>query len=172
MYSGNVLLLYVNPESDLYNKYKENAEIHNQIKKYPDAGFDLFMPHDIECIPNHATKIDFEVIGAMYHMNDSGDILFNKPQSYYMYPRSSISKSNFRLSNNVGIIDSGYRGNIGAYFDTYPWNSTNYKIEKYTRYVQLCNSKLEYFKVIIVDNMNELGEYTERGRGGFGSTGK
>jgi hypothetical protein len=37
MYSGNVLLLYVNPESELYNKYKENAEIHNKIKNYPDS---------------------------------------------------------------------------------------------------------------------------------------
>ena len=34
----------------------------------------------------------------------------NNYLSYYLYPRSSISKLNIRLANSVGIIDSGYRG--------------------------------------------------------------
>ena len=38
--------------------------------------------------------------------------------SYYLYPRSSVStKTPLRLANSVGIIDSGYRGNIKAVFD-------------------------------------------------------
>ena len=37
---------------------------------------------------------------------------------YYLYSRSSTgSKTPLRLSNSVGIIDSGYRGNIKACFD-------------------------------------------------------
>ena len=36
---------------------------------------------------------------------------------YYMYPRSSLSKTKLRLANSVGIIDSGYRGNLIGMFD-------------------------------------------------------
>ena len=35
-----------------------------------------------------------------------------KNVSYYLYPRSSIIKTPLRMSNSVGIIDAGYRGNI------------------------------------------------------------
>ena len=34
--------------------------------------------------------------------------------SYYLYPRSSISKTPLRMSNSTGIIDAGYRGEIIA----------------------------------------------------------
>jgi dUTP pyrophosphatase len=107
----------------------------------------------------------------MYELSEFGETLYSKPQSFYMYPRSSISKSNFRLANNVGIIDSGYRGNLGAYFDTFSYYSDSYVMEKMSRYIQLCNSRLEPFKVVIVDNVELLGEPTARGTGGFGSTG-
>jgi dUTP pyrophosphatase len=107
----------------------------------------------------------------MYELNKDGTTNYSKPESFYMYPRSSISKSNFRLSNNVGIIDSGYRGNIGAFFDIYGGTNDVYIMEKGTRYVQICNSKLEPFKVVVVNDVILPGN-TERGTGGFGSTGK
>ena len=86
-----------------------------------------------------------------------------KPTAFYLYPRSSISKTNFRLANNVGIIDSGYRGNIGAYFDC----KCNTKIVKNQRLLQICSNTLEPFYVVLVDNLN----ITERGKNGFGSSG-
>ena len=36
----------------------------------------------------------------------------DNPCSYFMYPRSSISKTPLRLINSVGIIDKDYRGNV------------------------------------------------------------
>ena len=171
MNPASILYLYLNPSSDLYAKYKEKAEQHNVLKAFPDAGFDVFTPTTAELLPFKSTKIDFEIIGAMYELSESGETLYSKPQSFYMYPRSSISKSNFRLANNVGIIDSGYRGNLGAYFDTFSYYSDSYVMEKMSRYIQLCNSRLEPFKVVIVDNVELLGEPTDRGTGGFGSTG-
>jgi dUTP pyrophosphatase len=89
-----------------------------------------------------------------------------------MYPRSSISKSVFRLANNVGIIDSGYRGNIGAFFDIYGGTSDVYFMERGSRFIQLCNSKLEPFKVVVTNDVILPGGETERGAGGFGSTGR
>ena len=87
---------------------------------------------------------------------------------YYMYPRSSISKTPLMLANHVGIIDSGYRGNlIGAFrcLDSNP-----YTIEKHTRLLQVTHPSLCPIYVDMV-NESELSN-TTRGSGGFGSTGK
>ena len=74
------------------------------------------------------------------------------------------------MANSVGIIDSGYRGNIMAKVRNIPFNSSddlNYKIEEGTRLFQICAPDLSPFKVRLV---NELST-TSRGEGGFGSTG-
>ena len=79
-----------------------------------------------------------------------------------------------RLANNVGIIDSGYRGNIGAFFDIIGVGitSTNHVriLEKHQRVVQICANDLSPFKVILVKDIDTMGQ-TARGTGGFGSTG-
>ena len=97
---------------------------------------------------------------------------------YYLYCRSSTgSKTPLRLSNSVGIIDSGYRGNIKACFDNINNSdinsgSNNFVLKQEERYTQLCPPNLEYpMKVVIVDNISDLGKNTTRGVGGFGSTG-
>jgi dUTP pyrophosphatase len=163
MNAASILFLHVDPSSDLYALYKERADKHNQVNQFRDAGFDLIVPTDTEFVANHSKKIDFGVTCAMFGR-------YNEPLSFYMYARSSISKTNFRLSNNVGIIDSGYRGTIGAYFDAYPWQDDTFVMQKGTRVVQLCSPTLEPFFVQVVDCIESLGQ-TERGTGGFGSTG-
>ena len=96
----------------------------------------------------------------------------NYNTGYYLYPRSSIVKTQFRLANSVGIIDSGYRGNIMGVFDIKELQSTklDFKLEKYTRLLQICSPTLCPIYVILVKTEEELGE-TERGLGGFGSSG-
>ena len=86
-----------------------------------------------------------------------------------------------RLANSVGIIDAGYRGDIIAAIDTiglfgsndiwHIWKETLSPIQKYDRYFQLCAPDLSPFLVHIVEIEAELGAPTERGAGGFGSTG-
>jgi len=86
-----------------------------------------------------------------------------------------------RLANSVGIIDAGYRGDVIAAVDTIGvfgstdiwtiWKETLSPIRKYDRYFQLCSPDLSPFIVHIVDTESELGSPTERGAGGFGSTG-
>jgi len=103
------------------------------------------------------------------------------PRGFYLYPRSSISKTRMRLANSVGIIDAGYRGDVIAAVDTIGvfgstdiwtiWKETLSPIRKYDRYFQLCSPDLSPFIVHIVDTESELGSPTERGAGGFGSTG-
>jgi dUTP pyrophosphatase len=74
----------------------------------------------------------------------------------------------------VGIIDAGYRGEIIAAVDTigvYGSEETLGAIRKYDRYFQICAPDLSPFAVRIVTSEAELGA-TDRGSGGFGSTGK
>ena len=81
-----------------------------------------------------------------------------------------------RLANSVGIIDSGYRGEIMAVVDNINAANMDTKesIVKYmppmTRMFQICSPTLEPFMVQIVNSEEKLG-VTERGSGGFGSTG-
>jgi dUTP pyrophosphatase len=87
-----------------------------------------------------------------------------------MYPRSSLSKTSLRLANSVGIIDSGYRGNLIGMFDLLGIES--YEVNQYDRLVQVCAPGLVPIYVEIVDMLEDLGTHTLRGTGGFGSTGK
>ena len=100
-----------------------------------------------------------------------------KYSGYYLYPRSSIVKTSMRLANSVGIIDSGYRGEIMAVVDKHD-TSNDWKTvlkrdcKQYDRLFQICAGDLQPFRVEIVDNESELSGITERGCGGFGSTGR
>lgn len=103
------------------------------------------------------------------------------PTGFYLYPRSSISKTRMRLANSVGIIDAGYRGDLVAAVDTiglfgstdiwHIWKETLSPIKKYDRYFQVCAPDLSPFLVHLVDTEEELSPPTARGHGGFGSTG-
>jgi dUTPase len=100
---------------------------------------------------------------------------------FYLYPRSSISKTRMRLANSVGIIDAGYRGDLIAAVDSIGvfgstdiwqiWKETLSPIKKYDRYFQVCAPDLSPFLVHIVDTEHDLSPPTTRGQGGFGSTG-
>ena len=141
-----------------------------------DAGFDLICPEDIACDTNGGLNLytlDHKINCCMKLYDGKSTETF---VGYYLYSRSSTPiKASLRLSNSVGIIDSGYRGNIKAMFDYYNnnYDFINYVMEGGARYVQLCPPNIEYpMKVFIVDNFDDLGKSTLRGSGGFGSTGK
>ena len=87
---------------------------------------------------------------------------------YFLYPRSSTgTKTPLRLSNSIGIIDAGYRGNYIAAFDNI--RTESFKVERLQRLVQICPPNLTYpLRVELVEDL----EQTIRGTGGFGSTGK
>jgi len=164
-----VLFIYVDPSSNLFQWYSKSI-----LQRNPeDSGFDLFNPESLICETNTTIKIDYKIKCAMYELGNIpacaafDNMAVLKPQAFYLYARSSIAKTSVRLANSVGIIDSGYRGNIGAYFDI---NSNNCIIEEKSRYVQLCHPSLEPFEVVVVYNESDL-TVTKRGEGGFGSTG-
>ena len=84
-----------------------------------------------------------------------------------LFPRSSVSKKNLALANSVGVIDSGYRGEIILKFrktsDSLP---TSYKIGE--RIGQMMIVPIWEINFREVDELSD----SKRGEGGFGSTGK
>lgn len=162
--------LYCN--SIIIEKYKNQVQSIQQkmdsyksgSNLYMDAGFDLFTPDSI--------TIESETLGIKINHGIKCAMTLNEiPTAFYLYPRSSTgSKTPLRLSNSVGIIDSGYRGNIIALFDNF--TESNYNVVITDRLVQICGPNIMYpIYPVIVDSVDELG-VTSRDNKGFGSTGR
>lgn len=170
-------------DDELKKMYQIAVSEHNHALEhdgFPNAGFDLFVPEEVKFMQEdvlQCRKIDFalktEVVSRVYSGSGS---FFDTSKAFYLYARSSISKTPLMVANHVGIVDSGYRGNlIGAVrFLCGPSGSSNtsdtYVVEKYTRLFQICMGNLEPFRVELVDSVDALST-TSRGAGGFGSTG-
>lgn len=167
---------------ELYTQHvaKHNASVDTSV--FPNSGFDLFIPQTEEFEKEFDTKfLDLKIKTEMIYCDknmevnvetEEGEELTIKGVSYscayYMYPRSSMSKTPLMLANHVGIIDSGYRGNLMAAVRKLP-TVTPYSAEKHTRLFQICHPSLCPIFVVLVDE-SELNT-SERGDGGFGSTG-
>jgi dUTP pyrophosphatase len=72
------------------------------------------------------------------------------------------------LANGSGIIDSGYRDTMKGAFRCF--SEEVYVVEPHTRLLQICHGILCPIKVVLLPFGQELSS-TERGTGGFGSTG-
>ncbi len=159
--------------NELYQKYYEAMYNHNyKLNDNPihiDAGFDLFAPNSVNFSYDVANKLNYKIkcSAQIVEGNEHHFRCYNT--GYYLYPRSSISKTPLRLANSTGIVDSGYRGNIIGMLDcTLP----TYTIEQYDRLVQICAPGLMPINVELVDREEYLGAPTTRGEGGIGSTGR
>ena len=115
--------------------------------------------------------------------NNNGNIEYGTglsieiPEGYVglLFPRSSISKKQLFLTNSVGVIDSGYRGEIKAKFKpamgTYEHITDVFEDIEYNigeRVVQLIILPYPQVELVEVENLAN----SDRGLGGFGSTGK
>jgi len=146
-------------QGDLNVKIKKlnpNAVIPSYSKD-GDAGMDLTATEIIS-----ETKID-----VTYGTGISMEI----PKGYVglVFPRSSIRKYDLALTNCVGVIDSGYRGEIQATFKKINLLKGN-ESEKYQigdRIVQIMIIPYPQVSFIEVEELSS----SERGSGGFGSTG-
>ena len=187
-----VLRLFVDSDdAQLRHMYSNAALAHNNKlltnMQHIDAGFDLFAP-GTESSPSieffgpgwppksPVNKLDFKICCAARMHADTGK---NYNTGYYMHPRSSLSKTQLRLANSTGIVDAGYRGHLIGMFDVVniPPNGpadrvSDYSGMKYDRYLQIYAPGLVPIMVEIVDSLSDLGSETERGAGGFGSTGR
>jgi dUTP pyrophosphatase len=188
-----VLKLYVNSQNpELVELYRDHVANHNnKIRNsiFPDVGFDLFIPDTAYFHHPFETQfLNLQVKTEMIHTkpfvslngsNSLEDATTGNVNNvgYLVYPRSSISKTPLMLANQTGVIDPGYRGNLisAIRYLTCPPNKDNdnlenvYELNKYTRLLQIVHPELLPIYVVMVDE-NELTS-SERGDGGFGSTG-
>jgi dUTP pyrophosphatase len=167
------LNLFVDGDSELKAKYLDYAAKHNSklMNEYHffDAGFDLFLPDaGRKFTSGGVNKVDFLVrcCAEVFSLSDSNDKFYT---GFYVYPRSSLSKTALRLANCTGIIDAGYRGHLIGMFDSL---NEEFCPELYDRLVQICAPNLMPIFVNVVDTMEALGPNTSRGDGGFGSSGR
>lgn len=124
----------------------------------------------------HSTDIGWDLVAIKKHkiihediiMYDTG-IVGIPPKGYYLeiLPRSSISKTGWILANSVGTIDPDYRGNL--YIVLTRVVKSMPEIELPFCKCQLVLRKIE--QATSVETLVENIDVTERGNGGFGSTG-
>ena len=122
--------------------------------KIGDAGMDLTITSEIE--------------NTSFSVSYGFGIAMEIPQGYVglIFPRSSVRNQDLILSNCVGVIDSGYRGELQATFKkTNGLDSIKYKVGE--RGAQII---ILPYPTIYMTEVPELSN-TERGSGGFGSTG-
>ena len=135
-------------------KLNENAVIPTYAKD-GDAGTDLV-----------ATRI---ISNTTFDVSYGTDLAMEIPNGFVglVFPRSSIRKYELVLSNSVGVIDSGYRGELQATFKKENGlDSLAYKVgDRIAQIMIIPHPPIEFQEV------DELSD-TERGEGGFGSTGK
>ena len=122
-----------------------------------DAGLDLYAAQDVVLDPGERALIPTGIAIA-------------SPEGFagFVQPRSGLAaKQGFSIVNTPGLIDSGYRGEIGVIgINTDAHNTIN--IKRGDRVAQLVIQEVPIVELLEVEELDE----TERSAGGFGSTGK
>ena len=129
-----------------------------------DAGFDLV-----------ATSISIDEFGCYVY---GTGLAFEIPEGYVglVFPRSSIAKKLVSLSNAVGVIDSGYRGEVMAKFRPAPGKVSGGVVldsnGEFVYHVGDRIAQLVFMKLPDVQMVETLDLWeSDRGTGGYGSTG-
>ena len=129
----------------------------------------------------HATDAGFDLYAHNVMRDNQANLVYTTgvameiPQGYVglIFPRSSISRKDLILTNCVGVIDSGYRGEISFKFKRVNFveqqddllENDYLKGERIGQIIILPYPEIEFVEV------DELS-YSERGDGGYGSSGK
>ena len=123
----------------------------------------------------HATDAGFDLYATSKIYDNDGNVVygcglaFEIPEGYMglIFPRSSNANKSLLLSNSVGVIDAGYRGEVTSKFKRlYPISQGEYAIgERFAQLIVMPIPAVEF------EEAEELSE-SERGVGGYGSSGK
>ena len=156
---NDALGVYEQLYTEAPNKLK--VKLLNEKAKLPtranmtDAGFDLYI-----------SDFDFSFQSNQRVITYKMGISIEIPKGYVglLFPRSSIYKGGTSMANAVGVIDSGYRGEIMAKFY---YEFGNEIADVGDRVVQLVLVALPDFEVEVVEELDNTGDRC----GGFGSSG-
>ena len=135
---------------DIHKMYKNHNHFHPG-----DSGLDIYIIENQIINPGETIRLK---LGISCENLDA--------KSYFLMPRSSLSKTPLRLANSVGLIDAGYRGEIMAAVDNI--KDFAYEVEIGQRLFQIVAMDGSAIHFELGDHLSE----TTRGIDGFGSTGK
>lgn len=132
--------------------------------------------HQDAVIPKYAHIGDAgqDLYATRVHMDEYGNIVYSTglsfeiPEGYFMdvRPRSSNIKTDLVMLNSPATIDSCYRGEVTVKFRPLKGNAKRYKAGE-----RIAQAIIMPYPSIEFEEVEELSE-TERGQGGYGSTGK
>lgn len=122
-----------------------------------DSGIDLYNPLTINIDSFAVASINHNIKCEMINLET------NTYTSYYVVPRSSISKTTLQMANSIGVIDAGYRGEIIGKVRNI---SINKEIINPSSLFQIISPDLKPIKINLVNTLSN----TTRDNGGFGST--
>jgi len=167
----NVLLI-----SDYDEKYKQyiidNKRLYNDLIAPPDnydSGLDVMCKENITICANQLATIKLGFRAAMIKVKVGISVYNNmdtRNTAFYIMPRSSFTATPLIMQNSPGLIDCGYRGELMVKVRNI--GNTDYKIYAGDRLFQIVAPDTRYIYVKLVDKLDD----TNRGDGGFGSTGK
>lgn len=138
----------------LVKRLNEYVELPTRGSKW-SAGLDLYCPFDVVVPADTQKKIPLGIA-----------VEIPKGHMGLLVPRSSMSKTPLRCANSVGIVDADYRGEISIVYENV--SCSDYMIFRGDRIAQLIIVPITGVDVEEVQTLSE----TERGDGGYGSTGK
>ena len=150
--------------SEKANFYKEEYD-----RSDSNAGFDVYSSDNVH-VDQTPQFIPFGIVARMLKVQRDNRGTSNEylktDSHFWLMPRSSIYKTGLMMGNSTGVIDKSYRGELKAPV----WSMTgNSNVSRGDRLFQIVAPDMGWIRnVRIVDSMNS----TERGAGGFGSTGK
>lgn len=184
---------------------KKLERLTRNAQKQQDLKVRIKKLHPYAVIPTYAHDTDcgLDLTAVSKTFDEYGNVVygfglaFEIPEGYagFIFPRSSNHKSGLLLTNCVGIVDSGYRGEVTAKFATRKWLTQPEKLIERIRYFIKgdYSGRLNTFAVfnernyeigdrvaqmvilpypkVTFEEANELSE-TDRADGGYGSTGK
>jgi dUTPase len=147
------------------------ASMRNHLanRRPTDSGVDLLCP---------AMVLDFSQskLAAPIHTGviAAARTILGAPAPYLLLARSSTSLTPLRMSNQIGLADMGYRGELIARVDCLDPQVVHYPIDAGRRLFQIVQHDwMPFHHVYIVDSLDELPPPPDnRANGGFGSTGQ
>ncbi|XP_030622178.1 deoxyuridine 5'-triphosphate nucleotidohydrolase, mitochondrial [Chanos chanos] len=136
-----------------FAKLSENATIPTKGSSRA-AGYDLYSAYDYS-------------VGPMDKVIVKTDIQIAVPSGCYgrVAPRSGLAAKHF-IDVGAGVVDEDYRGNVGVVL--FNFSKETFEVKKGDRVAQLICEKICYPELVQLESLDE----TERGAGGFGSTGR
>ena len=153
-----------------FKKLSDDAVLPS-YSKHGDAGLDIIATSDGKAVASEDPR------SLWYYIEYKTDLSVEIPEGYvgFLFPRSSISKTALALANSIGVIDSGYRGEICFRFKVdhvviLEAEQQKGSVADYKKGDRIGQLVILPYPMIEPEFADELSS-SERGQSGFGSSG-